>query len=308
MGAAQNINNQKLKAWIHAARPRTLPLAFSSSLLGSFVAWHDSRFKWAVFIMALITTLFLQVLSNLANDYGDSVNGADNNERVGPKRSVQSGAISLKEMRFAVMITALLALIGGILLIGFGIGFYFSQGWLIFLLLGLTALAAAIMYTAGSRPYGYIGLGDFFVFLFFGLAGVLGTYFLHTDSFKFDLLLPATASGLFSTAVLNLNNMRDIKGDALSGKRTLVVIMGSQKAKIYHASLVLGAMLALLIWTLLNYQTPYQFLFLAMTLIFSKHLAIVFRNKIPAELDPQLKKLALATFFTVIIFGASLLI
>ena len=307
MGATSNTNN-KLKAWIHAARPRTLPLAFSSSLLGSFVAWHDGQFKWAVFAMALLTTLFLQVLSNLANDYGDSVNGADNHERVGPKRSVQSGAISLKEMRLAVIITALLALTSGILLIGFGIGFYFSQGWLIFLLLGLTALAAAIMYTAGSRPYGYNGLGDFFVFLFFGLAGVLGTYFLHTSNFKIDLLLPATASGLFSTAVLNLNNMRDINGDALSGKRTLVVIMGSQKAKIYHFALISGAMLSLFAWTLLNYHTPYQFLFLAMMLIFGKHLAIVFRNKIPAELDPQLKKLALATFFTVIIFGTSLLI
>lgn len=302
------MNKTKLKAWIHAARPRTLPLAFSSSLLGSFVAWHDGRFKWAVFFMALFTTLFLQVLSNLANDYGDSVNGADNHERVGPKRSVQSGAISLSEMRLAVMITAVMALISGILLIGFGIGFYLSQGWLIFLFLGLTALAAAIMYTAGSKPYGYIGLGDFFVFLFFGLAGVLGTYFLHTSTFKLDLLLPATASGLFSTAVLNLNNMRDINGDALSGKRTLVVIMGSQKAKIYHLALILGAMLSLFAWTLLNYHTPYQFLFLAMMLIFVKHIAIVFRNKIPAELDPQLKKLALATFFTVIIFGTSLLI
>lgn len=302
------MNNSKQKAWIYAARPRTLPLAFSSSLLGSFVAWHDGLFKWTVFFLALLTTLFLQVLSNLANDYGDSVNGADNHERVGPKRSVQSGAISLSQMRFAVIFTTLLALISGILLIGFGIGFYLSQDWLIFLFLGLTAIAAAIMYTAGSRPYGYIGLGDFFVFLFFGLAGVLGTYFLHSSTFKIDLLLPATASGLFSTAVLNLNNMRDINGDALSGKRTLVVIMGSQKAKIYHAVLVIGAMIALLIWTLLNYYTPYQFLFLAMMLIFGKHLTVVFRNKIPAELDPQLKKLALATFFTVIIFGTSLLI
>ena len=308
MKAPQHMNNLKLKAWIHAARPRTLPLAFSSSLLGSFVAWHDGRFKWAVFAMALLTTLFLQVLSNLANDYGDSMNGADNHERVGPKRSVQSGDISLAEMRVGIIITSLLALISGILLIGLGIGFYFSQGWLIFLLLGITALAAAITYTAGAKPYGYIGLGDLFVFLFFGLAGVMGTYFLHTSGFKMDLLLPATASGLLSTAVLNLNNMRDIKGDALSGKRTLVVIMGSQKAKIYHLALISGAILSLFAWTLLNYHTPYQFLFLAMMLIFGKHLAVVFRNKIPAELDPQLKKLALATFFTVIIFGASLLL
>ena len=301
------MTNINIKAWLHAARPRTLPLAFSSSLMGSFVAWHDVHFKWAVFGMALLTTLFLQVLSNLANDYGDSVNGADNPDRVGPKRSVQSGEISLKQMKVAVIITSVLALISGIILIGSGIGFTLSQGWLVFLLLGIMALSAAIMYTAGSKPYGYIGLGDLFVFLFFGLAGVLGTYFLHTSSLRYDLLLPATASGLLSTAVLNLNNMRDIKGDALSGKRTLVVIIGSSWAKIYHAVLVCGALIALTIWTIIHYNTPLQFLFLLMVPVFAQHLAVVFRNKIPAELDPQLKKLALATFATVVIFGATLM-
>jgi 1,4-dihydroxy-2-naphthoate octaprenyltransferase len=296
-----------IKAWLHASRPRTLPLAFSSSLMGSFVAWHDLHFRWAVFGMALLTTLFLQVLSNLANDYGDSVNGADNPDRVGPRRAVQSGDISLGQMKSAVIITSALALISGILLIGSGIGFTLSTGWLVFLLLGIMALSAAIMYTAGSKPYGYIGLGDLFVFLFFGLAGVLGTYFLHTATLRYDLLLPATASGLLSTAVLNLNNMRDIKGDALSGKRTLVVIIGSAWAKVYHAVLVSGALVALTIWTIIHYNTPQQFLFLLMVPVFAQHLAVVFRNKIPAELDPQLKKLALATFATVVIFGATLM-
>jgi 1,4-dihydroxy-2-naphthoate octaprenyltransferase len=301
------MNSSKFKAWIHAARPRTLPLAFSSSLLGSFVAWHDGRFKWIVLGMALLTTLFLQVLSNLANDYGDSVNGADNSERVGPRRSVQSGAISLHEMKIAVILVALLALASGIVLIGTGIGFYWSDGWLAFLLLGIAALASAITYTAGSKPYGYIGLGDLFVFLFFGLTGVLGTYFLHSGSLRPDLLLPATASGLLSTAVLNLNNMRDVNGDALSGKRTLVVIMGSAKAKIYHAALVGGAVVSLVIWSLLHYNTPLQFLFLIVGVFFVQHLIFVFRNQIPAELDPHLKKLALATFGTVILFGAALI-
>jgi len=301
------MTKEKYKAWVHAARPRTLPLAFSSSLMGSFVAWHDGIFRWAVFGLALLTTLFLQILSNLANDYGDSVNGADNPERVGPARTVQNGAISLREMKTAVIITAALALISGILLIGSGIGFTLSGGWLAFLGLGITAVAAAVMYTAGSKPYGYIGLGDLFVFIFFGLTGVMGTYYLHTHSLNAALWLPATALGFLSTAVLNLNNMRDVKGDALSGKRTLVVIMGSGWAKYYHALLVLGALTALALWTILNYHHPLQFIFLLMALFFARHLAIVFRNRIPAELDPQLKRLAMATFATVIIFGFGIL-
>lgn len=302
------MKKEKFDAWVHAARPRTLPLAFSSSLMGSFVAWHDGRFNWAVFALALLTTLFLQILSNLANDYGDSVNGADNPERVGPARTVQSGAISLHEMKTAIIITSALGFISGILLIGAGIGFRPSTGWLAFLGLGITALAAAIMYTAGSKPYGYIGLGDLFVFLFFGLTGVMGTYYLHTQTLNAALWLPATALGLLSTAVLNLNNMRDVKGDELSRKRTLVVIMGSFKAKIYHAVMIGGALLTLVVWCLLNYRHPMQFIFLITAIFFVNHLIVVFRNKVPAELDPQLKKLALATFATVIIFGISIML
>lgn len=302
------MTKEKFQAWVQAARPRTLPLAFSSSLMGSFLAAHDGRFSWLVLSLALLTTLFLQILSNLANDYGDSVNGADNPERVGPARTVQSGRISLSEMKLAVTITSTLALVSGILLIGSGIGFAPSMGWLIFLGLGLAALAAAILYTAGARPYGYVGLGDFFVFLFFGLAGVAGTYYLHTHTLKATLWLPASALGLLSAAVLNLNNMRDVKGDTLSGKRTLVVIFGSHWARYYHAALITGALFALTTWTLLNYHHPLQLLFLMVAGFFSRHLLVVFRNKIPAELDSQLKRLALATFATVIIFGIGILI
>ncbi len=302
------MKKQKLKAWIRASRLRTLPLAFSCSLMGSFAAWHDGAFSPAVFWMALITTLFLQVLSNLANDYGDSVNGADNILRVGPARTVQSGAISREEMKSAVILTSILAFMSGIILIGAGIGFSFSPGWLAFLGLGLLALAAAITYTAGSKPYGYVGLGDLFVFLFFGLTGVMGTYFLHTQTLNADILLPATAVGFLSTAVLNLNNMRDVQGDALSGKNTLVVKFGSKTAAWYHAFLILGALIALIVWTLLNYRHPAQFVFIITMLFFVPHISLVFRNKVPAELDPQLKKLALTTFLTVILFGLALML
>lgn len=301
------MKNKTVTAWIHAARPRTLPLAFSSTLMGSFVAWHDRPFKWPVFALALVTTLFLQILSNLANDYGDTVNGADNHERVGPARSVQSGSISLRNMKIAVIIVSLLALSSGIALIGAGVGFTLSVDWLMFLVLGIAAVVSAIVYTAGSRPYGYKGLGDLFVFLFFGLTGVVGTYYLHTGHVPATVWLPAASVGLLSTAVLNVNNMRDIKGDTRSGKRTLVVTMGSSWAKKYHAFLVLGAMLMLVIYTLIRFERPSQFLYLVMIFYFWKHLRTVFKNTDPAALDPQLRMLALGTFFTVLFFGVDLM-
>lgn len=292
-----------MKNWIHAARLRTLPLAFSSTLLGSFLAWHDKPFKTSVFILALLTTLFLQILSNLANDYGDYVNGKDNENRVGPKRTVQSGVITPKAMLTGIIIVVLLALVSGILLIVYGFDFRISTGGLLFFLLGLAALAAAINYTVGKNPYGYMGFGDLFVYVFFGLTGVLGTYYLHTNTLGWHMMLPASAVGLLSTAVLNLNNMRDVKGDELSGKRTLVVIMGSKNAHYYHLILILCSMLCLVVYRIMNYHTPLQWLFLISFPFFAIHLYKVFTTNPPAALDPELKKLALATFGTAVLFG-----
>lgn len=292
-----------MKNWIHAARLRTLPLAFSSTLLGSLLAWHDKPFKISVFILALLTTLFLQILSNLANDYGDYVNGKDNENRVGPKRALQSGAISPKAMLTAIIIVSLLTLVSGILLIAYGFDFRISIGGLLFFLLGLAALAAAINYTVGKNPYGYLGFGDLFVYIFFGLTGVLGTYYLHTNTLCWQMMLPASAVGLLSTAVLNLNNMRDINGDELSGKRTLVVIMGSKKAHYYHLILITGSFLCFIVYGWLNYQSPLQWLFLITLPFFVFHIYKVFTTNPPAALDPQLKFLAIATFVVSILFG-----
>lgn len=292
-----------IKTWLHAARPRTLPLAFSSTLMGSFLAWHDKPFKWSVFILALLTTLFLQVLSNLANDYGDSVNGMDNMHRVGPVRTVQSGAITKGGMLMGIIITSMMAFFSGLLLIAYGFNFNISIGGFIFLLLGIGALAAAIKYTVGKNPYGYMGWGDLFVFLFFGLTGVIGTYYLHTGTITLDIVLPASAVGLLSTGVLNLNNMRDIEGDARSGKRTLVVIIGSKSARLYHVFLITSSWLLLLIYTLFNYGALKELFYFMVLPIFIFHLLNVFKTKTPRDLDPQLKKLAIATFLMVLIFG-----
>lgn len=301
------MRNSKTAAWIHAARLRTLPLAMSGALMGSFVALQEGGFRWLVFVLAVVTALLLQILSNLANDYGDSVNGADNEERVGPARAVQSGAISPSSMKRAVILMSVLAFVTGIVLIIVGIGFSSWVPWLVLLALGTMAIFAAILYTAGSRPYGYIGLGDLFVFLFFGITAVAGTYYLHTGRLPLHVLVPASVVGLLSTAVLNLNNMRDIAGDDRSGKRTIAVLLGSATAKLYHAILVLGAVTIFVIWSVRQPVSVWRFLYVLAIPALIFHVGVVFRNKIPMELDPQLKKLAISTLLLVVLYGTGLI-
>ncbi|MBM3436077.1 MAG: 1,4-dihydroxy-2-naphthoate polyprenyltransferase [Bacteroidetes bacterium] len=295
------------KPWIHAFRLRTLPLALSSVALGSFIAYYDNGFNWRVCILAAITTLFLQILSNLANDYGDSKHGVDSSERVGPQRAVQSGKIKPLQMKKVVIAFMVLSLISGLLLIyegTKGIPFY---NVLIFLVVGLGAIAAAVKYTIGENPYGYYGWGDLFVFLFFGLAGVIGTYYLNTHTFKWQLLLPGSAVGFLSAGVLNLNNMRDRVNDEISGKNTLVVKIGIQKAKWYHFSLLLGSVITGLTYMLINYHSPFQMLFLITLPLLGTNAAVVFKNTVPEELDPYLKKLAITSLLFSLAFGIGLL-
>src|SRR5690554_4435762 len=208
--------SNKKQAWLHAIRLRTLPLALASILMASFMAQYHGLFRWEVFVLAALTTTLLQILSNLANDYGDSIHGADSAVRQGPIRAVQSGIISSGEMKKAMLVFALLSFISGNLLLFIALNDLFV--YLSFVALGLLSIIAAVTYTSGTKPYGYLGLGDISVFLFFGLVGVLGTYYLHTLEFSPQLVLPAVSLGLFSTAVLNINNIRDINSDAQAGK------------------------------------------------------------------------------------------
>ncbi len=297
----------KFKAYISSFRLRTLPLAVSTVMMGNFVAAYQGMYHARVGVLAVITTVFLQILSNVANDYGDAVSGADNEERVGPERMVASGKISLREMKMIVVLFAIMSLISGIALIISGnfevLGI---QSWAL-LVLGLGAIAAAIKYTVGKNPYGYRGLGDFFVFFFFGWVGVLGTYFLHTGGFDFWLLLPASAIGFLSAGVLNLNNLRDVESDAKTGKYTLVVKKGSDWGKKYHVFLMLSAMLCLIVYGLLEFISYWQWLFLPIYLLLIKNLIFVYNNKEAVLLYPQLKKLALTTFLLVLLSGAGLL-
>jgi len=298
----------QLLAWMHAIRPRTLPLAISSTIAGSFIAASDGWYSWRVTILALITTLLLQILSNLANDYGDFTKGSDSGVRLGPKRMVQSGLITPRQMIVAISLVIAMVLISGILLILAGTQGIGNTIKVLFLLVGVGAILAAIKYTVGRKPYGYQGFGDLFVFIFFGPVGVMGVYFLHTNHLRPDLALPAASIGLLCAAVLNLNNMRDYGSDKFAGKKTLVVKMGSEKARFYHMMLITGAVLTMLIYTVLNFKSGYQYLFIVATPFFVQDIITVFKNTEPIELNGELRKLAISTLLFSIAFGVGLMI
>ena len=283
-----------IRNWINAFRLRTLPLAFSCIIMGSGLAYADGQFNLMIFILALVTTLFLQILSNLANDYGDFVKGTDNEERVGPDRTMQTGLISKPEMIRIMWVIALLCSVFGVWLIYEGtLGLSLKKAAL-FAILGLTAMGAAMKYTMGKNPYGYAGLGDVFVFLFFGWLGVLGSYFLHVHTLRWDLLLPASAIGLFTTAVLNINNMRDHEVDAKSGKNTLVVQIGITWAKRYHFMLNILGILFVVLYTIPNIKAVWFFLF--GFVLFIKPARKILRSYDFESFDPYQKKQAIATF------------
>jgi 1,4-dihydroxy-2-naphthoate octaprenyltransferase len=295
------------QSWIKAARLRTLPLALSSIAMGGSLAATQERFSVLPVILAGLTTLFLQILSNMANDYGDSKSGIDNQHRIGPTRTVQSGEITLNEMKVGVILLALLSFISGLALIFLASGLSLIHA-LLFLLAGITAIGAAINYTVGKNPYGYAGFGDLFVFLFFGLAGVCGTYFLSTKSLDFDVLLPASAMGLLSTGVLNLNNMRDIVNDQANQKNTIVVKIGFRKAYVYHCLIVLLPFVLLLIYSVINFKALPQLAFLLLLPLFIIDLVKIRRTNPMERLDPFLKKLALKTLLLTVVFGLGNLI
>lgn len=298
----------QIKSWIEASRLKTLPLALASPLMGSFLAWSEGSFQWMVFILATSTTLLLQILSNLANDYGDFASGADNEHRIGPRRLVQSGMITPRQMKRGILINILLALVSGLLLIGYGARGKDMVIILLFMVLGIGAIVAAIKYTVGTNPYGYKGLGDISVFLFFGLIGVLGTHFLHTGTFNIWHALPAAAIGLLSAGVLNLNNLRDYESDKRANKKTLVVWMGSHYARYYHLALIIASAILGPLYVIFNYHSAYQFLFVLAFPLFFRNVVAVFRYTSPIELYPELKRLALATLFFAVTFGIGMVI
>ncbi len=297
-----------MKNWIGAARPRTLPLALASILMGSFLAAYNGTFNWNIFALTVLTTVLLQILSNFANDYGDTQNGADQAGRQGPLRAVQSGAISGAAMLRVIVLFSFLSLISGVLLLLNAFERWSSSEFFTFLGLGFLSILAAITYTAGKKPYGYAGLGDISVIIFFGLVAVLGTYYLQTKNISASLILPALSSGFFAATVLNINNLRDIDSDKLAGKKTIPVRYGKHFGIIYHRFLILAGFVSAIIYLFLISNSKYHLI----PLIILPHLGYIFKgigvNDPPQKIDTFLKKMALTSLLFSILFGLALLL
>lgn len=296
------------KYYIQAARLRTLPLSISGIIVGASLAYAKGYSNAIIIILSLLVTIGFQIVSNFANDYGDGVKGTDNQDRIGPERALQSGVISPKQMLRAIIITSIITFMLALALIYASFGkdnFLYS---IIFIIFGVVSIGAAIKYTMGKNAYGYTGFGDVFVFLFFGLLSVCGTYFLFTKQLNFNILLPAFSIGLLSVAVLNLNNMRDIENDRNSNKNTLVVKIGSEKAKIYHYFLIILSLVFVLGFTIKNFKSTYQLLFLLAYIPLGLHVFKVVKIKQSKYFDPELKKVALSTFLFAILFGLGMIL
>lgn len=291
------------KVYVKAARLRTLPLSVSGIIVGSFLAASHGYFNWLICALALLTTVGFQIISNFANDYGDGVKGTDNLDRIGPKRAIQSGEISPEQLLKTIKITSAITLVITILLIYIAFGKDDFANLLVFFVLGIASIAAAVKYTMGKKAYGYSGFGDFFVFLFFGLLSVCGSYYLFSKQLDVAIFLPACSIGFLSIGVLNLNNMRDCESDAKSGKNTIVVKIGVEFAKYYHYYLLIASFLFASLYSFIYFKSWHQLLFLVAYIPIGKHFLVVFRNKRPVLLDPELKNLALSTFLFAILFG-----
>lgn len=293
----------KIKPWLSAIRLRTLPLSISGIIIGTCFAYYNGFFNISIFILSILTTISFQILSNLANDYGDGIKGTDNENRIGPKRAIQSGAITPDQMFEAIKINILAVILFVFLLIYTAFGKSHFLFALIYIGLAGLSVYAAMRYTIGNTAYGYRGLGDVFVFIFFGLVSVVGSYFLYTKHLDHHVVLPAISVGLLSVGVLNLNNMRDIESDKQSNKITLAVMLGKKKAKIYHFTLIILAIIISFLFAILYYSSVYNFLCFLAYIPLIMHIKKTYKAKDPSNLDPQLKVLALTTFVFSVLLG-----
>ncbi len=295
----------KIKAWLNAARLRTLPLSVSGIVMGTALANFYGKSDLLIFILALLTTIGFQVTSNFANDYGDGVKGTDNEDRIGPKRALQSGILGRKELKRGIIISILVCLILVIVVVFRAFGPENIGSSFLFLALGVVSIWAAIKYTVGSSAYGYRGLGDVFVFLFFGLLAVVGSMFLFTKFITLVAFLPAITIGTLSTAVLNLNNLRDFESDKKALKNTMVVKMGFVNGKRYHYMLLGTAFLGMVIFIVLTATSLQHYLPMLAFIPIAIHSTKVYRIKTPLLFDPELKKLALSTFLLAVLMFIS---
>lgn len=295
-----------LKSWLDTTRPKTLPLAAASIVMGSALAYWAGHFDLVISLLCLLTTFFLQILSNFANDYGDHQKGSDTQERIGPLRGIQQGQISAVQLKWSIILMSALSFGCGVWVIG--LAYQTTLDLWVFISMGILAIVAAITYTVGSKPYGYLGLGDASVLLFFGLLGVCGTFYLQAHSLDYMVLLPALATGFLATAVLNINNLRDVEQDAQVGKHTLVVRIGPLRGRVYHCVLISLAMLCYLIFAVAEFHHWLSYAFvLAYPLLF-KHMLFVYQHKKPESLRPMLGQMAFLALLVNLLFSFGLIV
>lgn len=293
-----------MRAWIKTLRPKTLPLAISAMLVGSSLGVFYAQFSWGVMLLAMLTATFLQTLSNLSNDYGDAINGTDNEARLGPIRGMQLGFISVRQMQVAITLCILGTIISGLSLLYIACDTW-QDVWR-FIVLGLASIIGAMGYTMGKKPYGYLGLGDIAVLIFFGWLAVAGSFYLQTLTFEPMVMFPATASGLLAIVVLNINNLRDIENDTASGKRTLIVRIGAKNGRYYHVLLIVSAMLCFSFFVLTEVKTLWGWLFLLTLPLCIKHAKDVLTAVDGNAIRPLLGDAVKCALFTNILFSISI--
>ncbi|MGL4725959.1 MAG: 1,4-dihydroxy-2-naphthoate polyprenyltransferase [Scandinavium sp.] len=296
----------RTQAWLESLRPKTLPLAFAAIVVGTALSWWQGHFNPLVALLALVTAGLLQILSNLANDYGDAVKGSDKPDRIGPLRGMQKGVITQEQMKRALIVTVLLICVSGIALLM--ASYQTMQDFIGFMVLGAVSIIAAITYTVGTRPYGYIGLGDISVLIFFGWLSVMGSWYLQAHTLEAVTFLPATACGLLATAVLNINNLRDIDSDRENGKNTLAVRLGPVNARRYHTCLLMGALLCLALFNLLALHSLWGWLFILAAPLLVKQARFVLTHHDPVDMRPMLERTVKGALLTNLLFVAGIVL
>lgn len=294
----------KIPLYFQTFRVRTLPLSISSIVIGTMMAAANGFFNVAICTLTVITTLFLQILCNIANELGDAQKGTDTSDRQGPAYVLTSGALTEKDFYHLIYTFVTLSCVSGLILLWLASvnisGIYI---W-IMLALGAFAIIAAIFYTMGKNPYGYKGFGDISVFIFFGLLGTLGSYFLQTGNVELEMILPAAACGFLSVGVLNVNNIRDMESDS-KNRTTIPILLGEKKGKIYHTILIVGGQLCFVAYNIVKYETSLKaYLFLCTLPIFIFHIISVW-NLSGKALDKQLPLLVFSTLVECLVFGGS---
>lgn len=304
MSAQHSIS--RTQAWLESLRPKTLPLGLIAIVTGSALAYWTGHFELPIALLAILTAGTLQILSNLANDYGDAVKGTDTEERLGPLRGMQKGVITPVQMKKALIINVIISCVSGVALII--VACKKPEDAIGFLVMGLLAIVAAITYTVGKRPYGYMGLGDISVLIFFGWLSVIGTYYLQANAFNIVTLLPATACGLLSVAVLNINNMRDLENDIQAGKNTLAVRLGASGSRIYHTCVIAIAIICLIVFTLIYMHRWTAWLFLLAVPMLLLHIKRVNADLSGEAMRPLLEHMVKAALLTNILFSLGLVL